>query len=149
MIRHDRIYHGIQRDPEDESQTWAPARIHVETPKGTSHRHLYELQVPDKYGDFAWSYDGTGPSRAAVAILTDALALGDPRESGIGIDSIKDDPVMPLLREDFMLDFLEEACDEWRLGRHMILRWVRAWYLQRGIEDMPAALEHLPELLAD
>lgn len=149
MTRHDRVYHGLQIDPEDETQQWAPATIHVETPKSDGHHGLYQLPLPDRHGDFAWGYDGTGPSRVAIALLTDALTLGDPKESGIGITSIKDDPVMPLLREDFVLDFLEEACDEWRMSRPMILRWVRSWYLQRGVDDLPTAVQRLPELQAD
>ncbi|MFE4056695.1 hypothetical protein ACFXP3_10425 [Streptomyces sp. NPDC059096] len=37
-------------------------------------------------------------------------------------------------------------CDQWRLRRGVILRWSLAWYLQRGITDLPAALTDLPPL---
>ncbi|MFD9315866.1 hypothetical protein [Streptomyces goshikiensis] len=48
------------------------------------------------------------------------------------------------LREDFCDDVLSQFCDEWRLRRGVILRWARAWYLQRGINALPVALQQLP-----
>ncbi|MFD6187453.1 hypothetical protein [Streptomyces goshikiensis] len=39
---------------------------------------------------------------------------------------------------------LSQFCDEWRLRRGVILRWARAWYLQRGINALPVALQQLP-----
>ncbi|MBT1185142.1 hypothetical protein HET69_14250 [Streptomyces sp. CJ_13] len=42
---------------------------------------LRELRAKDEQslGGFGWGYDGSGSSRAAAAILADALDLGDPR----------------------------------------------------------------------
>ncbi|MFE3559417.1 hypothetical protein ACFXKW_31860 [Streptomyces sp. NPDC059193] len=51
------------------------------------------------------------------------------------------------LREDFCEDVLSQFCDEWRLRRGVVLRWARAWYLQRGITDLPSALREPPLLL--
>ncbi|MEF2529757.1 hypothetical protein [Streptomyces sp. CS62] len=41
---------------------------------------------------------------------------------------------------------LSQFCDEWRLRRGVVLRWARAWYLQRGITDLLAALQQFPPL---
>ncbi|MER7539523.1 hypothetical protein ABTX77_32770 [Streptomyces sp. NPDC097704] len=50
------------------------------------------------------------------------------------------------LREDFCDDVLSQFYDQWRLRRGVILRWARAWYLQRGISELPVALRELPPL---
>jgi hypothetical protein len=57
------------------------------------------------------------------------------------------DDTLVALREDFCADLLSQFSDEWRLGRAAILRWARGWYLQRGITDLPAALQDLPPLV--
>ncbi|GHC34250.1 hypothetical protein GCM10010308_60500 [Streptomyces vinaceusdrappus] len=44
---------------------------------------LRELAEPAA-GGFGWGYNGGGTSAAAVAILDDALHLGDPVKCGIG-----------------------------------------------------------------
>ncbi|MET9720468.1 hypothetical protein ABZZ46_34395 [Streptomyces rochei] len=44
---------------------------------------LCELAEPAGDG-FGWGYNGGGTSAAAVAILDDALHLGDPVKYGIG-----------------------------------------------------------------
>ncbi|MEU9858907.1 DUF6166 domain-containing protein [Streptomyces sp. NPDC047974] len=105
---------------------------------------LRELVVP-KGGGFGWSYNGGGTSAAAAAILADALELGDPEKAGIGYASFSEDPVLADLREDFCDDVLSQF-DRWRLRRGAVLRWARAWYLQRGIGELPAALREIPPL---
>ncbi|MFG3214715.1 hypothetical protein [Streptomyces tendae] len=50
------------------------------------------------------------------------------------------------LREDFCADVLSQLCDQWRHRRSVVLRWSLAWYMQRGIESLPAALRDLPPL---
>ncbi|MEK8175020.1 hypothetical protein NKH77_55955 [Streptomyces sp. M19] len=79
-------------------------------------------------------------------ILADALDLGDPDKCGIGYLSSSEDDVLSQLREDFCDDVLSQLCDQWRLRRSVILRWSLAWYLQRGITNLPAALTELPPL---
>ncbi|MFE6470147.1 hypothetical protein ACFVGP_03485 [Streptomyces rochei] len=50
------------------------------------------------------------------------------------------------LRVDFCDDVLSQLCDQWRLRRGVVLRWSLAWNLQRGINEVPAALRELPPL---
>ncbi|MFZ3562715.1 hypothetical protein ACOKM5_43035 [Streptomyces sp. BH097] len=153
MTYEDRTYHGIRVGPESErgdDEKWEPARILVEKPEfGPTQRQsvtlLRELAEPEDRG-FGWGYNGGGTSVAAAAILADALDLGDPDVSGIGFLSPAEDDVLSQLREDFCDDVLSQLCDQWRLRRGVILRWSRAWYLQRGITDLPAALTELPPL---
>ncbi|MFF1651196.1 hypothetical protein [Streptomyces sp. NPDC058240] len=96
-------------------------------------------------GGFGWSYNGTGTSNAAAVILANALGLGNPYECGISFLS-DEDKTLGALREDFCDDGLSQCCDQWRLRRGVVLRWARAWYLQQGITDLPAALHALPPL---
>lgn len=150
MTYEDRTYHGIQDGPSngnDEGE-WQPARILVEKPEfGPTEREkvdmLRELAEPET-GGFGWGYNGGGTSAAAGVILADALDLGDPDQCGIGYSAYPEDKVLVQLREDFCDDVLSQFCDEWRLRRGVILRWARTWYLQRGITDLPAALQQLP-----
>lgn len=110
---------------------------------------LHELVAKDadELGGFGWGYNGGGTSRAAAAILADALDLGDPDECGMSMVAYPRDDALVTLREDFCIDVLSQFCDEWRLGRAAVLRWARGWYLQRGITDLPAALRGLPPLV--
>src|SRR6266851_805888 len=48
------------------------------------------------------------------------------------------------LREDFCKEVLSQLCDEWRLSRTAILRWVYEWCLQCGIIDVPAVVREMP-----
>ncbi|WP_331736674.1 hypothetical protein OG426_55145 (plasmid) [Streptomyces canus] len=153
MAYEDCTYHGVQDGPEtgngDEAE-WQPARILVENPEfGPTERQdvtvLRELAEPEA-GGFGWGYNGGGTSAAAAAILADALDLGDPDKCGIGYATYPEDEVLVQLREDFCDDVLSQLCDEWRLRRGVVLRWSRAWYLQRGISELPAALRELPPL---
>ncbi|MFD0297399.1 hypothetical protein [Streptomyces sp. NPDC127118] len=57
-----------------------------------------------------------------------------------------EDKTLGALREDFCDDVLSQCCDQWRLRRGVVLRWARAWYLQQGINALPAALYVLPPL---
>ncbi|MFP8886774.1 DUF6166 domain-containing protein [Streptomyces mangrovi] len=149
----DCTYHGIQDGPESNGngeEKWQPARILVEKPEfGPTQRAnvrvLRELPEPEDSG-FGWGYNGGGTSAAAAAILADALGLGDPDTCGIGYAAYPENEVLAQLREDFCDDVLSQLCDQWRLRRSIILRWSRAWYLQRGIEELPAALRELPPL---
>ncbi|MET9987650.1 hypothetical protein [Streptomyces rochei] len=99
---------------------------------------LRELAEPAA-DDFGWGYNGGGTSVAAAAILADALLLGDPGKCGIGYATYPEDEVLLQLREDFCDDLLSQLCDQWRLRRGVVLRWSFAWYLQRGINELPAA----------
>jgi hypothetical protein len=154
MTYEDCTYHGIQYGPEtdrDDEEKWRPARILVEKPEfGPTERQygvtvLRELGEP-KAGGFGWGYNGGGTSAAAAAILADALGLGDPEKCGIGYGAYPVDEVLEQLREDFCDDVLSQLCDQWRLRRGVVLRWSLAWYLQRGIHELPAALRALPPL---
>lgn len=152
MAYEDRTYHGIDRttapDPPEH-------QIVVEKPERgpTERRDVQVLRVlqpedPDKL-EFNWGYSGTGPHETAAAVLADALDLGEPSQSGIGVFSDVDDRTLDRLRVDFVEDVVSQLCDEWRLRHGAVVRWARAWYLQRGIDDLPGALEQLPPLWAD
>ncbi|MFH8533271.1 hypothetical protein ACH4GE_33165 [Streptomyces tendae] len=153
MAYEDCTYHGIQDGPESDSsdaEEWQLARILVEKPEfGPTERQdvtvLRELTEPET-GGFGWGYNGGGTSAAAAAILADALDLGAPHTCGIGYAVYPEDEVLAQLREDFCDDVLSQLCDQWRLRRSVVLRWSLAWYMQRGIGSLPAALQHLPPL---
>jgi hypothetical protein len=156
MTYEDWTYHGMQDGPETEKgddEEWTPARILIEEPEfGPTQREsvtvLRELPEPEG-GGFGWGYNGTGTSHAAAAILTDALGLGNPDECGIAFASYPEDKTLVRLREDFCDDVLSQFCDQRRLRRGVVLRWARAWYLQRGITDLPDALRDLPPFRMD
>lgn len=150
MAYQDRTYHGIQGEADDD-QEWEEARLLVEEPApGPTEREsvtvLRELRPPED-GGYGWGYNGSGTSRVAAAILADALDLGDPRACGIATTAYTQNDALVQLREDFCEDVLSQFCDEWRLRRSVVLRWARAWYLQRGIDVLPAALRQLPPLI--
>ncbi|MDQ8707557.1 hypothetical protein RCO28_34565 [Streptomyces sp. LHD-70] len=148
MTEQDRTYHGVHTDDVGE----AKRRVLVETTEsGPTERQLrgrvlYELTAKDAeaLGGFHWGYGGSGPGRAADAILADALDLGDPWASGFNGWPV--DPVLQALSLDFVADVLSQCCAEWRISRATVLRWCRGWYAQQGIEDLPEALADLPEL---
>ncbi|MFJ8932040.1 DUF6166 domain-containing protein [Streptomyces sp. NPDC102364] len=155
MAYEDRTYHGIQTSPESlppAGEQGDRPRIFVEKPEfGPTERLLgvtvlRELAQPPKGRGFSWGYNGSGPSAAAGAILADALDLGDVEKSGIGFMSPVQDDVLLQLREDFCEDVLSQLWPQWRLRRGIILRWSLTWYVQRGIDDLPAALQELPPL---
>ncbi|MFE5301594.1 hypothetical protein [Streptomyces sp. NPDC056632] len=110
---------------------------------------LRELKAKgeDELGDYGWGYDGGGTSRAAAAILADALDLGTPEKAVLSMSEWPQDDTLVALREDFCVDFLGQFTDEWHLGRAAVLRWARGWYLQRGIAELPGALRELPPLV--
>ncbi|MGW1328183.1 DUF6166 domain-containing protein [Streptomyces antibioticus] len=147
MTEQDRIYHGVQPVGDDDQ-----CRILVEKRKlGPTERQvddlvLYELAPKDAeaLGGFNWGYSGSGPGRAANAILADALGLGDPWSCGFEGGPV--DPVLQALGVDFAADVLVQCCSQWRLSRGGVLRWCRGWYAQQGVNDLPAALVDLPEL---
>ncbi|MEW2298061.1 hypothetical protein ABZ719_36125 [Streptomyces sp. NPDC006743] len=131
-------------------EKWQPVRILVEKPEfGPSERQdvtvLRELDEPET-GGFGCDHNGGGTSAAAAAILADALHLGDPDTCGIGYAAYPEDEVLAQLREDFCDEVLSQLCDQWRLRRSVVLCWSLAWYMQRGIDSLPAALRDLPPL---
>ncbi|MET9347769.1 DUF6166 domain-containing protein [Streptomyces termitum] len=148
MTEKDRIYHGVPSARDDDGQP----RILVEKRKlGPTERQvddlvLYELTLRDAaaLGGFNWGYSGSGPARAANAILADALDLGTPWTCGFEGSTI--DPVLQELSADFASDVLVQCCSQWRLSRPSVLRWCRGWYAQHGVDDLPTALRDLPEL---
>lgn len=97
-------------------------------------------------GGFNWGYNGTGPLRAAAAILADALSLGDPADCGMDPFSPRPDTILITLRGDFTWDVTSQLCEEWRLRRGAVLRWVRGWYAEHGITGIPAAAAQLPPI---
>ncbi|WP_327215343.1 hypothetical protein OG483_17410 [[Kitasatospora] papulosa] len=165
MAYEDRTYHGVQNGPENpprKGEEPQPASIFVEKPEfGPTERRevtvLYELRPedPERVGGFGWGYNGHGTSRAAAAILADALDLTDPREPGdldkvgIAMTGWPQDDVLVGMREDFCDDVLSQCCDQWRLRRGVVLRWARAWYLQQGIDELPDALQELSPLASN
>jgi hypothetical protein len=154
MAYEDRTYHGVQDGPESgkgDEEDWQPARILVEKPEDgpTQRKRVKVLRVlapQDDDAGFGWGYNGHGTSRAAAAILADALDLGDPDKCGISLTAYPQDEILVQLREDFCIDVLSQLCDQWRLRHGAIVRWARGWYLQRGITDLPAAVRQLPPL---
>ncbi|MFH8642344.1 hypothetical protein [Streptomyces goshikiensis] len=147
MAYEDRTYHGIPRSK------GTPARLLVESPEdGPTQRLsvqvLRELKAKDedRLGGFGWGYNGSGTSRAAAAVLADALDLGDPEKAGISFTGWPQDDILIRLREDFCIEVLSQFCDEWRLRRGVVVRWAHSWYAQRGIGELPAALRELPPL---
>jgi hypothetical protein len=153
MAYRDWTYHGLQFGPEKQrnqpDEAWEPGRIWVEEPEfGPMERQdvtvLRELES-GPYGDFAWGYNGNGTSRAAAAILADALELGDPVKTGISVDDGLEDDVLVRLREAFCDEVLSQDCAEWRLRRVVVLRWARSWYGQAAITALPDGLQ-LPAL---
>lgn len=146
MAYEDRTYHGIQGAGADEDE-WQPARLLIEKPEpGPTGRQdgkvLRELRAKDE-----WGYNGSGTSRAAAAILADALDLGTPEKAGLSMSEWPQDDTLVALHEDFCVDFLTQFSDEWRLSRAAVLRWARGWYIQRGVSEVPEALRDLPPLV--
>jgi len=140
---YDWVYHGI--NPSDDR-----AHIMVEDVVfGPTERQnvsvLRELPEP-AYGGFGWGYNGSGPLWAAAAILADALSLGDPASCGLDPAAPARDGTLIALRGDFVWDVLSQLCMEWRLRRGAVLRWVRGWYAEHGITDLPRAAVQLPPL---
>lgn len=76
---------------------------------------LRELAEPAD-GGFGWGCNGTGPLRAAAAILADALSLGDPDR---GTDPFPpwQDTTLTSLCGDSTWDVASQLCEEWRLRR--------------------------------
>ena len=106
---------------------------------------LRELAEPAD-GGFGWGCNGTGPLRAAPAILADALSLGDPADRGPDPFPPRPDATLTTLRGDFTWDVTSQLCEEWRLRRGAVLRWVRDWYAEHGITGLPAAAAQLPPI---
>ena len=144
----DRTYHGIQAGPESTGRAGGPGRLLVErTETGPTERQSVRVlrELPgSRHNSFTWGYDGNGPSATAAAILADALNL-DPAllDGGRATEPYSD------LREDFVEDVLAVACDEFRLRRRAVLRWVYGWCILHGVEEMPPALADLHADLDD
>jgi hypothetical protein len=90
MTEPDRTYFGRQHGPGSNGGEWEEARVFVERPEfGPTGREDVEVLaelVPhdaDQGGGFGWGYNGGGTSRAAAAILADALDLGSLGEAGM------------------------------------------------------------------
>jgi hypothetical protein len=41
---------------------------------------------------------------------------------------------------------LSQFCDEFRIRRGAVLRWVRGWCAERGIDKLPVAVRRLPPI---
>ena len=143
---YDWAYHGIG------PRMSADGRAHImveDVAFGPTERQdtavLRELAEP-AYGGFLWGYNGSGPLWAAAAILADALGLGDPAACGIDAASPQRDDTLIALRGDFTWDVTSQLCEEWRLRRGAVLRWVRGWYAEHGITNLPQAAAQLPPI---
>jgi hypothetical protein len=143
----DRTYHGTKAARDDEPE-WGPVRIIVECPEvGPTEREDVkvprELRPPSHKG-FGWGYNGHGTSYAAAAILADALNVEQAKFAAATVDDLDWQ-----LREDFCTDVLATMCGEWRLRRGAVLRWLRGWYAQHEISELPAAVATLPPIHID
>lgn len=141
----DWTYHGIDGLVSGDDE----ARILVEAVEwGPTEREdvtvLRELVPQQGEGGFLWGYTGGGPTRAAAAILADALDLPGPRPGELYGTRWQDDRTWIRLRNDFCVDALSQMCPEWRLRRDVILRWVRGWYSEQGLTNVPPAAIDLP-----
>lgn len=96
-------------------------------------------------GGFLWGYAGDSPARTAEAVLADALELPDlnglRRQVSRGNQA---DSEQSLLRRDFVYDVVSQLGYEWRLRRGTILRWVRGWYAEHGLDGVPDAVLNCP-----
>jgi len=141
LSRDDWTYHGVGSVRSADGRPRILVEHTVFGRDGDGSSVLRELPAPD-YGGYAWGYDGGGPARAAAAILADALDLGSAE--GMGLQPGQSVDTLGQLRRDFCWDVLTQVTDEWRLRRGAVLRWVRGWYAEKGITDIPAAAVHLP-----
>jgi hypothetical protein len=140
----DWTYHGVGQRKSSDDQ----AHIFVEdTVFGlTEHENattLRELNAPTG-GGFYWGYNGSGPAWAATAILADALSPDGPAPAGLDPMATTQDATLCALRADFIWDVTSQLCDEWRLRRDAVLRWVRGWYAEQGLTNLPPAAAQLP-----
>jgi len=138
----DWTYHGIDGGDDEarvlvEEMEWGPTERQNVTV-------LRELLPQPGEGGFLWGYTGGGPTRAAAAILADALDLPGPGPGEFHGTRMLDDPVWVGLRNDFSADVLSQLCSEWRLRRGAILRWARGWYTEQGLTSIPQAVMHPP-----
>ena len=62
------------------------------------------------------------------------------------IVGVYQDATFIALRVDFCWDVRSQLCEEWRLRRGAVLRWVRGWYAERGITALPQAVAQLPPI---
>lgn len=139
----DWTYHGKYRQPGDQ----ATAQILVEQvdlgpgPQraGTVLREI----SPPADGGFLWGYAGGSPTRVAEALLADALEL--PR-----LDLLGDTGMGPGLerlwvqiRNDLIMEVISQQCSEWRMRRCALLRWVRGWYADHGLDAVPQPALHV------
>jgi hypothetical protein len=139
----DWTYHGL---PET---VGARPRILVEsTVWGLYEREdvqvLRELNSDPHLGGFHWGYNGGGPARAAGAVLADALMTGD-RSSWERHDLSPDVLIVrSQVRVDFTWDVIGVLTPEWRMRRSAVLRWVRGWYADKDLSDLPSEVVGLP-----
>lgn len=145
----DRTYHGIPAQ-HDNVEEGVPPRILVESAEpGPTERQnakiFRELAASEDSGGFGWGYNGGGTSQAAAAVLADAM--------NVDIELIEfpggTDQLLCRLREDFCEDVMSQLCDEWRLRRGAVLRWVRGWYAQYDLSELPTAVVELPGIHFD
>lgn len=116
----DRTYHGLHDDAGN------PGRILVErTEFGPTERmNVPVLRVLTHPRGMSWGYNGAGTSRAAAAMLADALDIDRAR---IDVFPTGGDQLLVRLRQGFCEDVLSQLCDEFRLRRGAVLRWVKGW----------------------
>jgi hypothetical protein len=144
--RDDWTYHGVYRLDDNDRAHILVEQIAFGPTERQGVAVLREIPEP-QHGGFLWGYVGGSPTRAAEAILADALDLPDL--------STLDDAHVPgrdrdrtsiRLRNDFCIDVLSQLCHEWRLRRGAVLRWVRGWYAEHGITNVPLAAIRLPAI---
>jgi hypothetical protein len=126
------VYHGFY-DEDGIGQVWVEVAQDGPTERETREEVLRKLCVVPAIAEdatFAWSYNGTGASETAAAVLDDALGVMPSRQ----------------LYEDFVQDVVMQFPDEWRMRHGAILRWIRGWAAQRQVPSLPPALTNLPAI---
>ena len=122
----DRCYHGI-REASGRNRIVVEHSTYGPTERGMA-KAQYELHSPDPVVEVHWGYDGSGPHRAAEAILTDAFGWEPGKR----------------MANAFVMDWLAMASREFWFRRPAILRWARGLCCALDLHDLRTPLADLP-----
>src|ERR1700761_2721234 len=120
----NRIYHGLAEPVDDDNGHLIVAELGGGGPTQRERtRRLYQLDNPHRHGDyrtFLWGYDGSNPTDTGRVLLADALGV-EPQ---------------PVLYRAFVQDFVAHWDEDrdWWLPRRTILRWVKGWCAEQGLD---------------